>query len=358
MVARPRLLSLYLARAVLVGVGLTSLLLVGIYTLIEFIREARSLSGDYGGVEMLRYLAQTTPRRLYDIFPFAALIGTLLGLGSLASGNELVAMRAAGFDRRHLAVRVLLAVTVCLAAMLALSEWVIPDLETQARAERQQARTGQLHVGELGQFWLRDGTHVLRLGQSIWLDEARLDFTDVLVYQLGQDMRPQAILQAAQARHMGDAWRLTDVRWRRLADDARGTQAERVLESALSPELFLTAVNRPRLLAMTDLQQMRAYLQQSGLDSGPYDQALWTRLFFPINVLAMVLVGLPFVFQGARGGLRGVGLFAGVALGLVFFVLSRLSQSLGMILPLPLWFSSLIPALIIIALSLVLLRRL
>ncbi|TVS10734.1 MAG: LPS export ABC transporter permease LptG, partial [Wenzhouxiangella sp.] len=331
------MLSLYLARAVLVGVALTSLLLVGIYTLIEFIREARSLSGDYGGSEMLRYLLQTTPRRLYDIFPFAALIGTLLGLGSLASGNELVAMRAAGFDRRHLALRVLVAVGVCLAAMLALAEWVIPDLETQARAERQQARTGQLHVGELGQFWLRDGSHVLRLGQSVWLDEARLEFTDVLVYRLGPDMRPLAIVQAAQARHLGDAWRLTDVSWRQVADDARGADAELVLESGLSPELFLTAVNRPRLLAMSDLQQMRVYLRQSGLDAETYDQALWTRLFFPVNVLAMVLVGLPFVFQGARGGLRGIGLFAGVALGLVFFVLSRLSQSIGMIMPMPLW---------------------
>lgn len=355
---RARLLTFYLARAVLVGIALVCLLLVGIYTLIDFIREARSLSGAYGFQQMLVYLLQTTPRRLYDIFPFAALIGTLLGLGALAAGNELVAMRAAGFDRRHLTVRVLVVVALCLSLMMAAAEWLIPDLETRARAERQQARTGQLHVGELGQFWLRDGSFFLRLGQSVWLDEATLDFTDVLVYQFDEQMRPIEILQAAQATHAGDHWLLRDVLWREVEAATGGDEPVRRIESGLSPELFITAVSRPRLLALTDLRQMRAYLDRSGLDTGPYDQAFWTRVFFPVNVLAMVMVGLPFVFVSARGGARGGGLFAGVALGMAFFVLSRLSQSMGMVWPLPLWLSSLLPALLIMALSAVLLRRL
>lgn len=352
-----RLLTLYLARAVLAGIVLTCVLLTAIHTLIDFIREARSLTGDYGGQQMLWYLVQTTPRRLYDIFPFAALIGTLLGLGALASGNELVAMRAAGFDRQHLTLRVLFVVALCLSLMMVVAEWVIPDLETRARAERQQARTGQLHVGELGQFWLRDGPFVLRLGQSVWLDEARLEFTDVLVYRLGDDMRPLVILQAAQASHLGDHWQLRDVAWREVEGHLQGSDSQRRLNSDLSPELFMAAVSRPRLLALSDLRRMRVYLQRSGLDAGPYDQAFWTRVFFPLNVLAMVLVGLPFVFKGGRSGVRGGGLFTGVALGLMFFVLSRLSQSLGMVWTLPLWLPALLPALLIVALSVVLLRR-
>ena len=354
-----RLLSLYLARSVLLGIGLTCVLLVSIYTLIDFIREARSLSGSYGAVEMLWYLAQTLPRRLYDIFPFAALIGTLLGLGGLAAGNELVAMRAAGFDRGHLSARIVLTVALCLVLVVALAEWVIPDLETRARAERQQARTGQLHVGKLGQLWLRDGASVLRLGQAFWLDEAVLEFSDVLIYRLDDDMRPEQVLHAAQASHQGGRWLLRDARWRDLDTDAAGQQLD-VLElaSGLNPELFVAAVSRPRLLAAKDLQAMRTYLSRSGLEAGAYEQAFWARIFFPLNVLTMVLVGLPFVFRGARSGTHGAGLFTGVALGLVFFVLTRVTQSLGLVWPLPLWFSSLLPAAAFLLLGLVLLRRL
>ena len=38
----------------------------------------------------------TAPRRLYEMLPMAALIGCLIGLGSLAGGSKLTVMRAAG----------------------------------------------------------------------------------------------------------------------------------------------------------------------------------------------------------------------------------------------------------------------
>lgn len=352
-------LSRYLGQAVLGGIALTSLLLLSIHLLIDFIREARSLGGDYGAVEMAWYLLQTTPRRLYDIFPFAALIGTLVGLGGLAAGNELVAMRVAGFDRAHLTLRVLLVVAACVALMVALAEWYIPDLETRARAERQQARSGQLHVGETGRLWLRDGVHVIRLEQSLWRDETDLEFADALVYRLGTGMQPEQVLHAQRAVHRGDHWLLEQVSVRAFDDIGTGEViASLQLASGLSPELFIAAVSRPRLLAMNDLQQMRAYLQRSGLDDGVYAQAFWQRMFYPVNVLAMVLVALPFVFRGGRGGTHGPGLLIGVLLGLTFFVLTRLTQSLAMVWPLPLWFSMLLPGALILVLSIILLRRL
>ncbi|TVR91763.1 MAG: LPS export ABC transporter permease LptG [Wenzhouxiangellaceae bacterium] len=353
-----RVLTLYLARSVLVWIGLTCLLLLAVYTLIEVIREARSLTGDYGAVQMLWFLMQTTPRRLYDIFPFAALIGTLLGLGALASANELVAMRVAGFDRRQLMVRVLLTVMVCLALMMWMAEWLIPDLEARARAERQQARTGQLHVGGTGQFWLRDGPFMVRLGEAVWVDQEQLVFTDILVYRLDSSMRPEAIITAERGWHSGANWQLAQVSWRELADGHLGRQESADLASVLTPGLFQAAVSRPRLLAMRDLYRMRSYLDRSGLDTGPYDQAFWSRIFFPLNVIAMVLIALPFVFRSARSGNQGAGLFIGVMLGLVFFVVSRLSAGMALLWPLPLWLSTMLPALLIIAVSAVLMRRL
>lgn len=353
------LLSRYIGQAVLTGIAMTCLLLVSIHLLIDFIREARSLGGDYAALQMLWYLLQTTPRRLYDIFPFAALIGTLVGLGSLAAGNELVAMRAAGFDRGHLTSRVLLVVFACVVLMAAMAEWLIPDLETRARGEREQARSGQLHLGDLGQLWLRDGDHVIRLERSLWRDETQLEFVDALVYRVDEQMRPERVMRAERATHREDHWLLEQVSIRDLDEDGGSQLAASLrLASRLSPELFIAAVSRPRLLAISDLQIMRDYLRDGGLDDSVYEQAFWQRVFFPLNVLAMVLVALPFAFRGGRGGMHGPGLFIGVLLGLVFFVLSRLTQSLAMVWPAPLWFSMMLPAVLIIAISLMFLRRL
>jgi lipopolysaccharide export system permease protein len=357
MVMAPRL-SWHVARAVLGGMFLTGLVLLGIHLLIDLIREARSVGGEYTASRMIWYVLQTTPRRLYDIFPFAALIGSLLGLGSLASSNEVVAMRAAGFDRGQIATRALLVVALCIGLMLSLAEWVIPTLETQARAERQQLKSGQLHIGKGGRLWLRDGPYMIRLDESIWRNEQSLDFGNVLVYQMGEDMQPTRILEAEQATHLGSQWLLQQVAYRDLGQaGSTGTLEQLELESRLSPELFSAVVSRPRLLALSDLARMHGYMSRNGLDSSAYEQAFWQRAYFPLNVLAMVLLALPFVFRSARSGGRSPGLFIGVSLGLGFFVLSRLSQSLAMVWPVPLWLSMLLPSLLIGVAGVVTLRR-
>lgn len=351
-------LSRYIMVKVLLAMLLAGAVLVSIYTLIDLIREARSLGGGYGLVEMLVYLARTMPRRLYDLFPFIALIGTLTGLGALAGGNELVAMRAAGFDRRHLATRVLAAVGLCLIVLAALSEWAIPELEKNARAERQQARTGQLHLGDYGSLWLRDGERMIRIGRSAWAGDDELEFGELTVYGFDDDMRPRMILVAERGRHRDGQWELFGVSRRDLDSVTAVQRATRLeLDSGLNPDLFAAAVSRPRMLSLRDLMAMKAFLKRNDLHTEPYEQALWARLVYPINVLVIVLVGLPFVFSGPRQGGRGVSVFAGVVLGLLFFVLTRLTQGVSALLPVPLWLASLIPALIIFWLAVWLLRR-
>ncbi|AKS40851.1 LPS export ABC transporter permease LptG [Wenzhouxiangella marina] len=351
-------LSRYLISRVLVGIGLVSLLLVGLYTLVELLREARSLAGDYQGLQMVAYLVETLPRRLYDVFPFAALIGVMVGLGGLASGNELVAMRASGFDRQRIIQRVLLAVILCLLLLAAMAEWLIPDLESKARAEREQARSGQIQHGRQGALWLRDRDHMIRVGLSLWVDEQALVFGEIQIYRIDEASRPSRIYWAERGHHDGSAWQLEAVH--RLQPDRNGPSdvLDRLeIESDLRPELFAATVSRPRLLSLGDLVRMGRLLERNGLDAGRYREAFWERLYFPLNVLAMVLIGLPFVFAGMRQRNPGFNLFIGVAVGLLFFVLTRLAQGMSGIVPLPLWLTLLMPPLSIAGLAVLLLRR-
>ena len=48
--------------------------------------------------DAIAYIMLTLPRRLYQMFSNAALIGGLLGLGGLAATGELTALRAAGMS--------------------------------------------------------------------------------------------------------------------------------------------------------------------------------------------------------------------------------------------------------------------
>lgn len=360
--SRDALLVRYLASTILLAVAWVSVVLLGLYTLIELIREARNLSGDYNTASMAWYVLQTSPRRLYDIFPFAALIGTLIGVGSLAQSNELVAMRAAGVHRKQISGYAIAVIGVCLVGLVAISELFVPALETNAQANRDQARSGEIRLDRHGALWVRDGRYMIRIGHSIWDEAGKLQFSDVLVYELGEALRPEATLVAEQARHETGQWVLSEVSLTPLTETPQtAREANWSLPSTISPELFNAAVTRPRLLATKDLIEMQAFLKDNALDASPYTEALWERVFFPVNVLAMVLIGLPFALGGVfrqspRGGL-GLNVFAGIALGLVFFVLSRLVQGVVTLWPIPIWLGSLLPALLISALALTLLAR-
>lgn len=353
----------YLARSILVAVVWTSIILLGLYTLIELIREARDLTGEYGAVSMMWYVLQTTPRRLYDIFPFAALIGTLIGVGALAQSNELVAMRAAGVHRPQISAYALSVIGALLMMLVVVSELFVPVLETRASAFRDQAKSGEIQLDRHGAMWVRDGRYMIRIGHSVWDESGNLSFADVLVYELDTDRRPERTWAAKQASHDEGRWVLLGVQRTALVDERPKTEhlASEALASTLSPELFEAAVTRPRLLATRHLIDMQRFLNANALDATPYSEALWERIFFPINVLAMVLIGLPFALgsvfrQNPRGGL-GLNVFAGIALGLVFFVLSRLIQGVVTLWPIPVWLGSALPAVLISSLALALLAR-
>src|SRR3546814_19699451 len=90
--------------------------------------------GDYGAGTALLALLLTLPRRLYDLFPYAAVIGSLMGLGALAASSELTALRAAGLSRQRIggsAMVVLILLTVLMAIN---AETLGPGAEREARA--------------------------------------------------------------------------------------------------------------------------------------------------------------------------------------------------------------------------------
>ena len=106
----PKIHDRYVGRVVLGYVLAVWLVLVGL----DFMLGGGGLmaqlddlgKGSYGFADAFLYSSYTLPRRLYTLFPTAAVIGALLGLGQLAASSELTALRASGLSRRRLSLSV------------------------------------------------------------------------------------------------------------------------------------------------------------------------------------------------------------------------------------------------------------
>jgi len=351
MVKLAPVLSLYLARSVGQSILLVTAVLSGLYLTFQIFREVGDLAGDYGLAQMLAFVLRSLPTGVYDLFPFAVLIGVMIAAGRLASSRELVAMRAGGFDRLQIVGRMISAAMALSLLMMAAAEWWMPQLELQARSDREQARTGQLAVSAGRVIWMRDADRMVRAELLLSDPELGVRFSDVHIYTLNEQFQPELLLQAESASHQNNQWLLERSTSLNLEGAQRSQSPMLRLDSAINPDVFLALSTRPRLLAMADIRRISGYLEQNGLDASEYDDAFWRRLFYPLNILAMVLVGLPLLFRTDRQLAPAASIFAGIAVGISFFVVWRIMIGLAGLSLLPLWLIHLLPALLFISLG-------
>ena len=97
-------LDRYIAITVLKSVATVLACLLVLVTLFTLVDEFRDITPGYTKGHAVMYVLYTMPRQLYDLVPYAAFIGALVGLGVLASRTELTVLRAAGVSMVRLFV--------------------------------------------------------------------------------------------------------------------------------------------------------------------------------------------------------------------------------------------------------------
>jgi lipopolysaccharide export system permease protein len=79
---------------------------------------------------------------------------------------------------------------------------------------------------------------------------------------------------------------------------------------------------------------------------------------YPIAVLVMMVLALPFAYMNVREGGVSTKIFAGIMLGLGFHLLNRLFGHLGQLAAWPPLFAAVLPTVSFLALALFMIRRL
>ena len=109
----PKIHDLYIGRVLLVTVLASWAVLLGLDVVLAIVSEVSDVGkGDYTFFKALVNTGYTIPYRAYNLFPTAAVIGTLMGLGQLAASSELTALRALGLSRRRLGFAVAVSLSV------------------------------------------------------------------------------------------------------------------------------------------------------------------------------------------------------------------------------------------------------
>lgn len=359
----PRLHDVYIGRVVLVTVLLAWAVLVGLDVLMALSNEVGDLGqGNYTFGHAVAYVAYTVPRRAYTMFPTAAVIGALMGLGQLAATSELTALRALGLSRRRLSVSAAITLAVLTCVMIVNMETLAPWSQRQADALRTQARSNDLAMAQYSGLWAREGNTFLNAqnGQERNEDGRRwLELREVSLYELGDDGRLASIAHAATAEHVDGSWVLKHVR--RTVFHANSATREELpgerWESKLDVASVAASFARPRYQSARDLGSSIEYRERNQLDAREYEEVYWSRWFYPLNVLALCLAAIPFAFGTLRSGGMGKRLFLGILFALGFWLLQLLFGRLAGALKFDYRVAYVLPPLLMMAVSWWLFRR-
>ena len=110
------------------------------------------------------------------------------------------------------------------------------------------------------------------------------------------------------------------------------------------------------LSTLTLIKQIR-FLSDNKLRSGVFEVELYKRLIQPVTLIAMVLLAMLFIFGSTRDVTLGRKIFFGVALGLSFEMLSRVTSAMALSFDFSPLLSSILPSIIVMFISIILLLQ-
>lgn len=342
-----RLLDRYVGGEVLKSCLIVMLALVALFSLFELVDQLDDVGkGRYRFGDALWFVSLTLPGLAIRLLPVIALLGILIALGGLASGNELVAMQVAGISARRIGWSAVRAGILLTLAAMAVAEFVAPPLEQTAQTRRSQAISAADASRTRHGFWARNETSFINV-RAFRNGEIP---SDIDIYEFDVEGNLRIFTHAARADLLSQRqWLLNEVT--RQTIDGFRIVTERFDQMRWKPFLKATQIEMltlpPESLSPTDLFNYVHDLKRRGQKADRYEFAFWSKLSMPLATVAMLLLAIPSVFGPLRFSSTASRIILGSGVGLAFYLANGMIGHLGLLLKLDAALTALAPAAIL-----------
>ena len=317
----------------------------------------------------LLYVTLLIPNHLYELLPISVLIGSIFVMARLAQSSEYTILRTSGLGPWR-ALKLLLWLGAFFVALtFVVGDYVSPLSERAAQLLKARYQ-GKITVGQTG-AWLKEkqarSNFIVNVAELSPNNEMR----DVRIYEFNRAGRIVTTTEAPGATFSSDAaWLLRDaIRTNfdgtaslgrkdsgvdaqpQLAKVSRTAIASFKWPTEISTEMVSVALLRPERMATVDLFNYIRHLDDNGQTSQRYEIEFWRKVFYPLSCLVMVMLALPFAYLHFRSEGITAYVFAGVMIGISFFLLNNVFGYIGNLQNWQPWLAAATPGLIYMAVS-------
>ncbi len=323
-------LGFYFARqfAVLViAIFLFFFLLVFVITYLEFF--TRTLGAkDFDPAKVFFLTLYRVPSICEDILPFTTLFGSIAAFILANRRLEVVIARAAGVSAWQFLL------PACIVGLLVgiVATTVYNPISTQLRTISDQLRnslTEKRSKQADGPIWIRQAAEGREsiIGALKTSDDG-MTLTDVTAFVFDETGAFYERVDAETAQYTVGEWKIDNALVTRLEKQPKKTDSYR-LPTTLSPSQVRQTFDSLDTTSFWELPALIDTARRAGLPSSRYELRYNTLLSRPIVLLAMVLIAAIVSLRFSRSREVGNMILAGVGVGFMLYVVSKIAWDLG-----------------------------
>lgn len=324
------ILKTYLSREIMTSTLLVTLGLLAMFSFFDLIQELDDIGkGNYNLGAVLFYVLLSAPGHMYEVTPVAVLLGTIYALAQLSHHSELVVMRTSGISVMSIGLALVKIGLVFALVTFVVGELVTPISEKTAQKMRLQATDKVIAQEFRSGLWVKDGASFVNI-EEVMPDTS---LKNIHIYEFGPDFRLRTVSNANGGIFEDNLWKLKGITQTQFFDNkiqtTRFDQAH--WKSVIQPELLNVLLVVPEKMAAWNLYSYINHLSDNRQKTTRHEIALWSKLFYPMACLVMVIIALPIGFLHQRSGGIGKKILTGIMIGLGYQVINRVFMHMGLL---------------------------
>ena len=331
---------------------------LGMYSFFNFLSEMSSIGQvNYTSLEAFRYIALQIPEVAYKHASPVILLGCVLGMGHLATTNQLLVLRVSGMSIFRLTMLTIKTALIFVIAVIAIGEIFAPIASEEAERGRSKALDIAIASQSQEGFWIRDGESFINVQKNI---DGKL-FSGVTIIEVNSSNKIATVLTSEQATFDGKSLDMKNTEIFSIDSDKKINDISLKERNSYNKtvsfdqDLIDSLKKAPEDLTTWSIIKQIQFLSDNKLRSGIYEVELYKRLIKPITLIAMILLGMLFIFGYTRDATLGRKIFFGIALGLSFEMLSRIGGAMALSFDFNPVISTVLPTIVVMVVALILL---
>ena len=150
-----KILDKYIAKQILISIFTVLGILIVVVGLLDLVDELKKVDAEYSLSLAFLYVLLNIPQNIYEVFPIATLMGSLIGLSKLSSTSELNAVKSSGISFPKIIFISLRAGLLIMLFTFLIGEFIAPKGQQLANEVKNLSQSNRLSMKNTDGIWIK-----------------------------------------------------------------------------------------------------------------------------------------------------------------------------------------------------------